>query len=91
MHPLRLSMRALLPKLCRDQRELVQRRLQVLRNLSGNHVGIRQISRVLQALVLQPMRSSLCSGSAVAEFESRAQYEAQSPSGGLDPNAVNSL
>lgn len=43
-----------LPQVFGDERELVERGLQILHNLGGNHVGGGQVGGILQALVLQP-------------------------------------
>jgi hypothetical protein len=37
-----------------DLSKLVQRRLEIFRNFCGNHIGSRQIRRILQAFILQP-------------------------------------
>jgi hypothetical protein len=45
---------ASLPKVHCDLRELVQRRLQIFRDLGGDHVGIGEIGRILQTFIFQP-------------------------------------
>jgi len=44
----------LLFQFVRDRSELVQRRLQILCDFGGDHIGIGKVSRVFQAVILQP-------------------------------------
>ena len=47
-------MGSFIPKFRRDPLELLQRRLQVLRDLLRQHLRLRQVLRILQTLILEP-------------------------------------